>query len=203
VSLDQYLLAPSEVGATSMMFLIDGGRNATSQATLDWCNFPYTSEKLRMARVQVEYTGNNSLPAGNELVRYQKGGTNRAWAEVQKAVDTCPPTSTTDGYVNDNVEVAPADDELVARQLVLSYHVTDPTGQLNLSWQAIVYQFDGDYFSGVYVYGVSRSLALTEAERLAAKSAVHLAQASRGKPGTGGGPIQSVASSAPPSGVQD
>ncbi|HEY5199343.1 MAG TPA: hypothetical protein VIJ31_00410 [Acidothermaceae bacterium] len=201
--LDQYLLAPAEVGASSMMFLIDGGRNTTNQATLDWCNFTYTSEALRMTRVQVEYTGNAALPAGNEFVHYQKGGTARAWAELQKAVTTCPPSSTTDGYVNDQVQRAGADSELVARQIILSYHVTDPTGQLNLPWQAVVYQFDGDYFSGIYVYGLSRSLALTEAEQLAAKSATHLAQASRGKPGTGGGPIQSVASAPPDTGVQD
>lgn len=156
-----------------------------------------------MARVQVEYTGNDSLPAGNEFVHYQDGGASRAWAELQQAVDSCPPTSTTDGYTNDQVQRAPTDGALVARQLILSYHVTDPTGQLDLPWQAVVYQFDGNYFSGIYVYGLSRSLALTEALRLAAKSAVHLAQASRGKPGTGGGPIQSVASSAPPTGVQD
>ena len=186
-----------------MMFLIDGGRNATNQATLDWCNFTYTSEAMRMTRVQVEYTGNDALPAGNEFVRYQKGGTARAWAEVQQAVATCPPTSTTDGYVNDLVQRAPSDSQLVARQIILSYHVTDPAGQLNLPWQAIVYQFDGDYFSGVYVYGLTRSLALTEAQRLAAKSAIHLAQASRGKPGTGGGPMQSVTSSPPNAGVQD
>lgn len=201
--LDQYLLSPAEVGGNSMMFLIDGGRNTTNQATLDWCNFTYTSEALRMTRVQVEYTGNNALPAGNEFVHYQKGGTARAWAELQKAVTTCPPSSTTDGYVNDQVQRAGADSELVARQIILSYHVTDPTGQLNLPWQAVVYQFDGDYFSGIYVYGLSRSLALTEAEDLAAKSATHLAQASRGKPGTGGGPIQSVASAPPDTGVQD
>jgi hypothetical protein len=186
-----------------MMFLIDGGRSVTDQATLDWCNFTYTSEKLRMGRVQVEYTGDDTLPVGNEFVHYESGGANRAWAELQQAVATCPPTSTDDGYINDLVERAPADNELVARQLVLSYHVTDPTGQLNLPWQAVVYQFDGDYFSGIYVYGLSRSLALTDAERLAAKSATHLAQASRGKPGTGGGPIQSVTSSPPNTGVQD
>ena len=186
-----------------MMFLIDGGRSTGDQATLDWCNFTYTSEALRMTRVQVEYTGSASLPTGNEFVRYQKGGTAAAWTELQQAVATCPPSSTTDGYTNDLVQRAAPDNQLVARQIVLSYHVTDPTGQLNLPWQAVVYQFDGDYFSGVYVYGLSRSLALNEAERLAAKSAIHLAQASRGKPGTGGGPIQSAASTPPDTGVQD
>jgi hypothetical protein len=201
--LDQYLLAPSEVGPSSMMLLIDDGRNATTQATLDWCNFTYTSEALRMTRVQVEYAGNDALPAGNEFVQYRKGGTARAWAELQKAVATCPASSTLDGYVNDQVQRAGADSQLVARQIILSFHVTDPTGQLTLPWQAVVYQFDGDYFSGIYVYGSSRSLALTEAEALAAKSATHLAQASRSKPGTGGGPIQPIASAPANTGVQD
>jgi hypothetical protein len=186
-----------------MMFLIDGGRSTTNQATLDWCNVKYTSEKLRATRVQVEYTGNDALPVGNEFVHYQNGGATKAWAEIQQAVASCPPTSTTDGIVNDLVQRAPSDDELVARQLILSFRVTDPTGQLNLPWQAVIYQFDGNYFSGIYVNGLSRTLALTEAERLAAKSAVHLAQASRGKPGTGGGPMQSVTSSPPTTGVQD
>ena len=152
-----------------MMFLIDDGRNATNQATLDWCNFAYTSEALRMTQVQVEYTtGNNALPAGNEFVHYQKGGTARAWAELRRRSQPARRSSTTDGYVNDQVQRAGADSELVARQIILSYHVTDPTGQLNLPWQAVVYQFDGDYFSGIYVYGLSRSLALTEATALAA-----------------------------------
>jgi len=85
---------------------------------------------------------------------------------------------------------------------VLSFQVIDPTGQLDLQWQAIVYQFNGNYFSGVYVYGLTRSSAVAAAEQLAAISARHLAQAATGRPGTGGGPFQSL-SPPPVTGVQD
>ncbi len=71
--LDQYLLAPAEVGASSMMFLIDGGRNATNQATLDWCNFTYTSEAMRMTRVQVEYTGERHTTRGQRVRALPEG----------------------------------------------------------------------------------------------------------------------------------
>ena len=200
--LDQYLLAPTEIGAAEQMYLIDGGRSTSDQATLDWCNFKYTSEQMRVARVQVEYSGDDLHPSGNEFVRYQAGGTTKAYSEIQKAVTTCPATSQTDGYTYGLVQRAPHDAALAPRQLVLSFQVIDPTGQLDLQWQAIVYQFNGNYFSGVYVYGLTRASALTVAEQLGALSARHLAQAATGKPGTGGGPFQSL-SSPPDTGVQD
>jgi hypothetical protein len=184
------------------MYLIDGGRSTSDQATLDWCNFKYTSEQMRVARVQVEYSGDDLHPSGNEFVRYQAGGTTKAYSEIQKAVTTCPATSQTDGYTYGLVQRAPHDAALAPRQLVLSFQVIDPTGQLDLQWQAIVYQFNGNYFSGVYVYGLTRASALTVAEQLGAVSARHLAQAATGKPGTGGGPFQSL-SSPPDTGVQD
>jgi hypothetical protein len=185
------------------MYLIDGGRSTTDQATLDWCSFKYTSENQRTARVQVEYAGDYVLnPSGNEFVRYSPGGTTKAWAEIQEAVARCPATTQTDGYIYSLVQRAPRDAALASHQLVLSFQVLDPTGQTDMPWQAIVYQFDGNYFSGVYVYGLSRASALATAEHLGAESARHLAQAAAGKPGTGGGPFQTL-SSPPATGEQD
>jgi hypothetical protein len=185
------------------MYLIDGGRSTTDQATLDWCNFKYTSEKQRTARVQVEYAGDYVLnPSGNEFVRYGPGGSTKAFAEIQEAVAGCPATTQTDGYIYGQVQRAPRDAALASHQLVLSFQVLDPSGQLDTPWQAIVYQFDGNFFSGVYVYGFSRATALAAAERLGAESARHLAQAAAGKAGTGGGPFSTL--SAPPAtGEQD
>jgi hypothetical protein len=195
-------LAPAEIGAGELMYLIDGGRSTTDQATLDWCNFKYASEKMRVARVQVEYSGDDLHPSGNEFVRYQAGGTAKAYSEIQQAVAGCPATSQTDGYTYSLVQRAPHDAALAPRQVVLSFQVIDPTGQLDLQWQAIVYQFNGNYFSGVYVYGLTRASALAVAEQLGTLSARHLAQAATGNPGTGGGPFQSP-SSPPQTGVQD
>jgi hypothetical protein len=200
--LDHYLLAPAEVGGSALMFLNDGGRSSTDQATLDWCNFTYTSEKLRTARVQVQYTSNNSQPAGNEFVRYQSGGTTKAWAELQQAVTSCPAVSYEAGFTYSHVERGQREADLLAHQIVLSYQVADSSGGLSLPWQAVVYQFDGNYFSGVYVYGQSRLLVLDEARRLGAEAARHLAEAVAGKPGTGGGNLQSFAAPSD-NGVQD
>jgi hypothetical protein len=200
--LDSYLLAPAEVGAGSMMFLIDGGRSFTDQATLDFCNFDYTSETLRAARVQVQYFGGGSHPAGNEFVQYKPGGAAKGFSELQQAVAACPATWQGGGLSYDQMQRGQPDSTLAAHQLVLSYRVTDPTGGLTLPWQAVAYQFNGDYFSGVYVYGVSRALALAEALKLASQSARHLTEAVAGKPGTGGGTFASPASQPPDSGVQ-
>jgi len=184
------------------MFLIDGGRDAVHQATLDFCNYAYTSEKLRQSRVQVEYEGANSIPVGNELVRYRAGGSASGFAELQKAVTNCPPTSQANGVTYSQVQRAAADRSLVPHQLVLSFQVFDTTGGIGLPWQAIVYQFDGDYFSGVYVYGATRAAALAQALRLGAVSARHLGEAVSGKHGTGGGQFQSLASLPPGGGIQ-
>jgi len=200
--LDSYLLAPTDVGTNAGMFLIDGGRDAVHQATLDFCNYAYTSEKLRQTRAQVEYEGANSVPVGNEFVRYRAGGGATGFAELQKAVTNCPPTSQSNGVTYSLVQRAPANRSLVPHQLVLSYQVLDTTGGIGLPWQAVAYQFDGDYFSGVYVYGATRAAALGQAERLGAVAARHLGEAVSGKPGTGGGQFQSLASLPAGGGIQ-
>ena len=100
------------------------------------------------------------------------------------------------------VQRAATNRALVPHQLVVSYQVFDTTGGIGLPWQAVAYQFDGDYFSGVYVYGATRATALAQAERLGAISARHLAEAVSGKPGTGGGQFQSLASLPAGGGIQ-
>jgi hypothetical protein len=200
--LDSYVLSPAEAGPGAMMFLIDGGRGVTlDQPTLDFCNFTYPSEKLRAARVQVQYAGGSSQPVGNEFVKYQPGGTTKAFGELQQAVANCPATTQSDGVTYSQRLRAPRETGLVSNQLILSFQVDDPSGNLALPWQAVVYQFDGDYFSGIYTYGTSRAIALGQAERLALVSARHLGEAVAGKHGTGGG---AFASSSTPSdnGVQ-
>jgi hypothetical protein len=192
--LDKYVLSPAEEGAGAMMFLIGGGRGVTpDNPTLDFCNFTYTSEKLRAARVQVQYAGGSAKPAGNEFVKYQTGGTTKAFIELQQAVASCPATTQTDGVTYSQRLRAPREAGLVSHQLILSFEIDDPTGSVGLPWQAVVYQFDGNYFSGIYTYGTTRALALAQAERLALLSAHHLAEAVAGKAGTGGGPFASFA----------
>ena len=184
------------------MVLQDGGRSATDQATLDFCNFAYTSEKLRSERVQVQYFSRTSNPASNEFVHYKPGGAAKAFAEIQQAVKGCPATSTTGNISYRLVQRAGTDRALAPHQLVISFQVSDSTGGTPFPWQAVAYQFNGEYFSGVYVYGATRALVLAQVQHLAGAAARHLAEAVAGLPGTGGGPFELPASPSPDGGVQ-
>ena len=100
--------------------------------------------------------------------------------------------------------------EVVAGRADLSFFVTENEAalfrQLAPECASMVTSLrngvDGDYFSGVYVYGATRATALAQAERLGAISARHLAEAVSGKPGTGGGQFQSLASLPAGGGIQ-
>lgn len=199
--LDSYLLAPTDLGAGTFMALISGGRDASGEPTLDFCNYPYTSETLRMQRVQVEYLG-GSQRASNEFVHYQPGGATKAYAEIQKAVAGCPSTFREYGSVAGQIQRVSGLSGLAAEQLVVTYADTSTalTGATTTTWSTVVYQFDGDYFSGVYVYGTDKQAVQQFAASLGVKAAKHLAEAASGKPGTGGGPL--VGPGQPDAGVQ-
>jgi hypothetical protein len=186
--LDSYLLSPTEVGATGMD-LIDGGRAIDpGDATLDWCGKTYASDSLRTGRVQVEYEGSDNF-VSNEFVRYSSGGTTTAYSEIKTAVQQCQPSFTDQGTVTNQIQVAAHSSSLVPDQVTLSAF---EAGEVPL-WTAVVYQFDGNYFSGVYVSGGSRAAVLQAAEQLGAKAANHLRQAVSGATGSGGGTVGSPA----------
>jgi len=79
--------------------------------------------------------------------------------------------------------------------LAITFEMAAPglDGSLTTEWSTVVYQFDGNYFSGVYVYGTDKAQVQQLGSKLAANAAHHLAEASAGKPGTGGGPFTSQA----------
>lgn len=195
--LDKYLLAPTDLGAGTLMALIPGGRSVGDQATLDFCNFTYTSEKLRTARVQVQYAS-GSQSASNEFVRYRAGGAASAYAEIQKAVSGCPSTYREPGGVVSQIKRVSGLTGLVSKSLAVTFASTS-TGEGGVStvWTTVVYQFDGDYFSGVYVYGTDKSRVQSLAATLSARSAKYLAEAAAGQPGTGGGPLVETNPTAP------
>jgi hypothetical protein len=66
--------------------------------TLDLCGFTFRSEALRTGRIQVNYTkSSKNLVLSNEVVSYVPGGIAQAFAELNRAVATCPtgPVSST------------------------------------------------------------------------------------------------------------
>jgi hypothetical protein len=198
--LDANLLPPSAEGGGTLMALIPGGRSVTDQATLDFCNYDYTSESLRDARVQVQYVSGAAL-ASNEFVRYGSGGAAAAFSEIKKAIAGCPSSYNESGGEVSGIHRLTGLTGLAKDSAAVSFTSTF-TGPGGVEHQAttVVYQFDGDFFSGVYVYGTDATTVQAAAAKLAATSAKLLAEAATGKPGTGGGPLTSAPSGAP--GVQ-
>jgi hypothetical protein len=195
--LDSYLLPPNAIGAGTLMALIPGGRSVTDQATLDFCNYNYTSEKSRDARVQVQYLGRGTS-ASNEFVRYRAGGAAAAFGEIQKAIATCPSSYNESGGEVSEIHRLTGLSGLVKDNAAVSFTSTY-TGSGGVVRQAttVIYQFDGDYFSGVYVYGTDADAVQATAAKLGAASAKLLAEAAAGEPGTGGGPLANPEPAAP------
>lgn len=182
------------------MALIPGGRSVTDQATLDFCNFNYTSESLRATRVQVQYVGSDES-ASNEFVRYHTGGATKAFGELQKAIGGCPSSYNESGGEVSDIHRLSGLSGLVKNSAAVSFTSTF-TGIGGVVHEAttVVYQFDGDYFSGVYVYGTDPAAVQSAAAKLGAASARLLAEAAARKPGTGGGQLANPQASEP--GVQ-
>lgn len=172
------------------MVLIDGGRDITNQATLDFCGYHYTSESLRTARVQVEYVGGTE-DASNEFVQYKPGGVASAYAEIQKAVNGCPSTYTDNDSQTSQLQHLTNMTALVKDHVAIEFAVTTTSSAGNTvsEWSTVVYQFDGNYFSGIYVYGTDKTRVEQVGAQLAAKAAQHLIEATTGKPGSGGGTL--------------
>lgn len=196
--LDNYLLPPSTLGAGTLMALIPGGRNVSDQATLDFCNFNYTSEKQRTERVQVQYLGGNGQSASNEFVRYRGGGAQAAFGEIQQAIAGCPSSYREQGGEVSGIKRLTGLTGLAKDSAAVSFTSTF-TGVSGVVRQAttVIYQFDGDYFSGVYVYGADPAAVQGAAATLGAAAAKLLAEAAAGKPGSGGGPLANPQPSAP------
>jgi len=191
--LDSYLLAPTDLGPNTLMVLIPSGRSVGDAATLDFCNYHYTSEALRTTRVQVEYVG-GAQDASNEFVQYKPGGATSAYAEIRKAVSGCPSTFSDQNGQFSHIERTNIAG-LTQEHLAITFEMAAPglDGSLTTEWSTVVYQFDGNYFSGVYVYGTNKAQVQQLGSKLAVKAAHHLAEATAGKPGTGGGPFTSQA----------
>jgi len=195
--LDGYLLPASAIGPNVRIVLIPGGRDAVTQPTLDFCNYSYTSERKRTQRVQVRYEG-GAVAVSEEFVKYQPGATQLAAAELQKAIATCPPSFRDGNETVTQITHVTGVTGLANNATVLTFaaRYADLGAAISL-WTTAVYQFDGNYFAGVYVYGSDRQAVQNEAIQLGQKATVYLREAAAGKPGTGGGPILTPPSSSP------
>jgi hypothetical protein len=171
-TLDLIVLKALDVGADAVEEPLPKGNMVAGQVTLDLCAASFPSEALRTARLQVAFVAGRHLAISNEVVSYRTGGTRRALAELRAAAAHCPDSFRVPGAIASHLRVERRDSRLVSRQLTVSALFT-PKKAVHV-WSVAVYQFDGNQFSGVYVFADSRASALRLARRMAAISAGRL-----------------------------
>jgi hypothetical protein len=159
--------------------LEQGGAEVRGQKTLDECNASYPSETKRVARVQTGYVPlsdpSGQLVASNEVVRYAQGGARQAYNEIKHALQTCPAHFPDGGKaVGSNTTIEPTDPQLTNDQVTATQLVTIGNQK---TWSAITFLYEGDLFSGVYVFRPTQAAALAADRTLAAISTKKLAAA--------------------------
>jgi hypothetical protein len=181
------------------MSLVPDGRSlsGTGGVTLDFCDDKFASEKSRAQRVQAQYDGPSGTTS-NEVVRYRPGGAQVAFTEIKKAVSSCGQGYQDGSGTVSHIQQPAGFAGLAARHVVVSFEQQlSGQGAARSFWVTAVYQFEGDYFSGVYVYSTDQSAGRELAATLAKKAAKHLKEATSGSPGTGGGTLSSPGNGAP------
>jgi phage tail protein X len=88
------LLAPPQVGSGYVVLQPRDGVGVGGNVTMDLCGRTgYPSERLRVARQQVDYLSRTTtLRLSNEVVAYKTGGAAQAMAEALRHARTCPST---------------------------------------------------------------------------------------------------------------
>jgi hypothetical protein len=157
-----------------------GGEDVRGQKTLDECNASYPSEAKRVARIQTGYVALSDpsaqqVVASNEVVRYAQGGAHQAYNEIKHSLQTCPAHFSDGGKaVGSNTTIEPTDPQLTHDQVTATQLVTVGNQK---TWSAITFLYDGDLFSGVYVFRPTKAAALAADRTLAAISTKKLAAA--------------------------
>jgi hypothetical protein len=175
------VLSASEVGQAGQSVeerFYPAGLTVSGQATLDECHRSYSSESKRAARIQVIYTpkgSSNQESASNEVVRYHHGGAALAYRQIAHSLATCP-SHFSEGRksVGSDTTIAPRDSKLPAHQVTATQRVT--TGKQK-TWSAISFLYEGDLFSGIYVFRDTQAEALAADRTLSEIATTKLAAA--------------------------
>ncbi len=189
--LSRLVLRPSAVGVGFALHQRADGRG-TAQRTLDLCGTSqYPSERLRVDRLQVDYT-NRAVPLAlsNEVVTYKPGGAAEAMREVAQHARTCPhkPIAFEGQPPLVYTITRISDAKLLAGAIALRIDVSGKiNGKKVNAIRYAVYQRRGNVLSGVYSYaanGVSGAVQQAFVLHAAEASAKTL----RGSASSGGGP---------------
>jgi hypothetical protein len=172
-TLEAIALKADDIGPDALEESVPKGDVVADQVTLDLCGASFKSEALRTARLQVAFKETiRRMIVSNEVVFYRTGGTRQAYAELRRVASHCPRSVKITGATASHVRVESRDGRLVPRQLTVSA-LFSPSRTEHV-WSVGVYQFDGNLFSGVYVFAGTRAVALRQARRLARASAERL-----------------------------
>ena len=178
--LTRVLLRPSQVGPGYRLQQRPDGHGVRGLVTLDLCGFTFPSERLRTARLQVNYVRRGAaVLLSNEVVTYRPGGAQQALREVAHAARHCPhhPVGNTVaglpkftyriGWIHDR--------RLLPGAVALRVRAS---GMLNGKRVVVatlgIYQVRRNVLSGVYTYGRSFSAQLPIGLHAAAQSAANL-----------------------------
>jgi hypothetical protein len=177
VNLNRVVLRAVQVGPGYQLHQRPDGQGVRGLVTLDLCGFTFPSERLRTARLQVNYVHpGNVVGVSNEVVTYRRGGAAQALAEVTHAAAHCP-----HGPVKSTVVGVPpltyritrlTDPRLLPGYAAFLVHLTGTVRGRRLSETDVaVYQIHADVLSGVYGYGstlaMRRQVTLHAAEQSA------------------------------------
>jgi hypothetical protein len=184
------VLTASQVGDGYVLLQRRDGVGVKNTVTLDLCRRAgYTSERLRTARLQVNYLKQGTtLGLSNEVVSYKHGGAKLAMREVVEHARTCPHTPILTGdpslpplsFRITRLE-AP---KLLPGYLLVRVRVTGAVRGKHVDETSYaVYQRRGDVLSGTYSFGPNTKAQLRFVVHAAQQSALNLR---RGR--AGGGP---------------
>jgi hypothetical protein len=169
VAVEQVMIRVSDLPEGGGVVLIPGGDQVAGQVTLDECDYPFTTEAMRVARRQVgvTYPGEGAASYSNEVVAYDtEAHAELALKEWRTAVRECPEDEFRDSAVDGvpavrtkllefhSLDSLPIRNNTVARQLV--------TARRGRSlYLAVVYQQHGELLDANYL---STTVVPTEAQ---------------------------------------
>ena len=187
-NVSKMILTPAQVGDGYVLLQRRDGVGVKNTVTLDLCGRKnYPSEKLRTARLQVNYLKRGTtLGLSNEVVAYKKGGAAQAMREVIQHAVTCPSTP-----VVADPSLPPLRftiTRLKASKLLTGYLAVRVRVRGTVQGKKVdetsyaIYQRYGDVLSGIYSFGPNNPAQMRFVLHAAQQSAANLR---RGKAASG------------------
>ena len=175
------LLTAGQVGPGYVVLQRQDGLGVKNTVTMDLCGRTgYPSEKLRTARLQVNYLKRGTtLGLSNEVVAYRAGGAAQAMAEAVRHARSCPSTPIATG----DPTLPPlrfkitriSGPRLLKGYLAVRVRVTGTVKGKHIdNTSYAVYQRLGNVLSGTYSFGPNTKTQLTFVLHAAQQSAANL-----------------------------